>query len=110
MALISWFIWKARNEAIFRRGGASPLETIARANFALTEFSCTRESLNVHMDNPPHRDDISHWKAPDRCKYKANCDAAISTKEQEGVVAVVLHDWEGKIVDGRTKTVKVSSS
>ncbi|KAI8561559.1 hypothetical protein RHMOL_Rhmol04G0349500 [Rhododendron molle] len=62
------------------------------------------------MDNPPHGDYISRWKAPDRGKYKVNCDVAISAKEKEGIVAAVLRDWEGNIVDGKAKPVKVFSS
>lgn len=83
---------------------------MAKANFARIEFQNSLVISPVHMDNQPTTEDNSVWKAPACLKFKANCDVAIRPNSSEGMVAVVLRDWKGNMVDGLSKSVHISSS
>ncbi|KAH7865092.1 hypothetical protein Vadar_002098 [Vaccinium darrowii] len=108
-AFTAWFIWKARNNFIFRHAPVNPLETMSRANFARWEFSNSSVISSVHMDNHPRNDSQSAWKAPDCSSFKANCDVAIRPNSSTGVAAIVLRDWKGKVVEGIAKSFQASS-
>lgn len=62
------------------------------------------------MDNPANQEDLSTWRAPDKGRFKANCDAAIPASGHRSIAAVVLRNWKGKIVDGLAKSVYVETS
>ncbi|XP_058208344.1 uncharacterized protein LOC131321377 [Rhododendron vialii] len=54
------------------------------------------EIPKVHTNNPAHQEEISTWRAPDKGRFKANCDVAIPPVVKEGKTAVVLRDWKGR--------------
>lgn len=83
---------------------------MAKANFARMELQNSLVISPVHMDNQPTTEDNSVWKAPACLTFKANCDVAIRPNSSEGMVAVVLRDWKGNMVDGLSKSVHTSSS
>lgn len=109
VAFIAWYIWKSRNDFVFRNTPVDPLIVMAKANFARMEFSNAFVLPSVQMDNQPSSDVQSTWAAPDSLKYKVNCDAAFSKDGGDGSIAVVMRNWDGKLVDGWAKSVKISS-
>lgn len=107
MALISWYIWKSRNESVFCNSKVNPLASIASINHALFKCSNMLEIPRVHMDNPSIQEEVSTWRAPDRGSFKVNCDVAIPSNGGEGKMAVVLRNWKGKVLDGFARTVSI---
>lgn len=110
VAFIAWYIWKARNEFIFRHVAVNPLDAMARASFAMSEFCTSVVTPQVHMDNHPVGNAPSSWKAPDCRSLKANCDIALKGNSSSRKIAVVIQDWKGIIVDGVAKSVSALSS
>lgn len=104
VAFIAWYIWKARNEFIFRHVAVNPLDAMARASFAMPEFCTSVVTPQVHMDNHPV------GNAPDCRSLKANCDIALKGNSSSRKIAVVIRDWKGIIVDGVAKSVSALSS
>ncbi|XP_058181423.1 uncharacterized protein LOC131299867 [Rhododendron vialii] len=110
VALIAWNIWKSRNDFVFNKTKVNPQHTITSFLHAEMEFLKAFEIPKVQMDNPPNQEDLSTWRAPDKGRFKANCDAAIPASGLRSIAAVVLRNWKGKIVDGLAKSVHVRTS
>lgn len=110
VALIAWYIWKARNEFIFRSLKVDPVATMFRISDAWSEVSNIVETPIVHMDNPSSQEEVSTWRAPDKNHFKANCDVAIPKNGGEGKLAVLIRNWKGKILDGITRPIRALSS
>lgn len=64
VATISWQIWKGRNDFVFNLVTVNP-----------------QGIPTVQMDNPSNQEDA--WRAPDKDKFKANCDVAIPVSGQD---------------------------
>lgn len=97
---IAWFIWKARNEAIFNFYPINPEVTMRRAFEAFREYSESMVSPLIHVDNPNIEDFISQWRAPERGCLKLNCDVAVSKFGKEAKMAVTVRDYEGALING----------
>ncbi|KAH7853442.1 hypothetical protein Vadar_002449 [Vaccinium darrowii] len=90
-------------------------EEVKEATFQLGSLKAPgpdgfQETPKVQMDNPPIQEDNSNWRAPDKGKFKVNCDVALPPNGKEGKVAVILRDWKGKILDGFAKQITAASS
>ncbi|XP_058185883.1 uncharacterized protein LOC131303109 [Rhododendron vialii] len=70
VALIAWYIWKMRNNFVFRNIRIDPRDTLAAINHAHMETTFILEIPNVHTDTPLTQEDISTWRAPDRGHFK----------------------------------------
>ncbi|XP_058189568.1 uncharacterized protein LOC131307174 [Rhododendron vialii] len=110
VALIAWNIWKSRNDFVFNKTKVNPQHTITSFLHAEMEFLKAFEIPKVQMDNPANQEDLSTWRAPDKGRFKANCDAAIPASGLRSIAAVVLRNWKRKIVDGLAKSVHVRTS
>ncbi|XP_028072149.1 uncharacterized protein LOC114274429 [Camellia sinensis] len=59
---------------------------------------------NAEVTEPP----IYRWSPPSLGQFRINCDASFSRDGSKASLAVILRNWGGKLVDGRTSTVHVS--
>lgn len=106
---IAWYIWKARNEAIFNFTPLHPELTMKRALEAFHEFMEIKVPTPIHMDNPTIEDVTSHWRAPDQGFFMLNCDVATGKDGVDAKIAVTVRDWKGKLLDRAVKTVSAFS-
>lgn len=110
VTFIAWNIWKGRNDFVFCNERVNPTILMAKANFAQLEFSSTRVTHSVQMDNQPIANVPSGWVASDVSKIKVNCDVTFKEGDTNNTVAVVMRDHAGELVEGRVKTSKISSA
>lgn len=110
VALVAWHLWKARNDFVFRKSKVNPKETLVGIIQAQLELSSTLENPRVQMDNPSIQEDNTIWRAPDKGKFKVNCDVALASNGRGGKIAVILRDWKGKVRDGFAKQITAGSS
>ncbi|KAH7853483.1 hypothetical protein Vadar_002984 [Vaccinium darrowii] len=101
---------KARNDFVFNKVKVNPLNTIASILHSEMEFLKSLEILNVHVDNPQNQEKLSTWRAPDKGKFKVNCDVAITNYGHTSKASVVLRNWKGKLMDGMAKSIRANSS
>lgn len=94
----------------FRKSKVNPTEILAGINHAQWELSSTLENRKVQMDNPLIQEDNSKWRAPDKGKFKVNCDVALPSNGKGGKVVVILRDWQGKVHDGFARQIIAGSS
>ncbi|KAI8021569.1 hypothetical protein LOK49_LG03G01640 [Camellia lanceoleosa] len=108
---IGWFIWKDRNNFVFKHIEIAPFSTLFRARTAKLEFdkaACT-DDMPLQPEGGSLRRNII-WQAPNLGTYKINYDVAIKKGSSEASVAILLRDSGGRLIDGLTQSWRVSSS
>lgn len=113
IATIGWHIWKGRNDYVFNHNPVDPIRVINSAAVAWDEYN---KSLEEEENNrkkkegiPPAHSVKAQWTPPPPNNLKFNCDVAMGINGSAAVIATVLRDSKGLLIDGRTKHVHVSS-
>lgn len=110
VANIAWQIWKSKNEFVFNKVNVNPLNSMNSIFHSEMEFLNSLEILNVHRDNPQIQEDVSTWRAPEKGKFKANCDVAFANSGHTSKASVIFRNWKGKLLDGRAISIQADSS
>ncbi|KAL7259099.1 hypothetical protein ACSBR1_005074 [Camellia fascicularis] len=66
----------------------------------------TVQRPNAAVSESPSR----RWSPPGLGHFKLNCDASFTKDGSKASLAIILCNWEGQLVDGRTSIVHVSST
>lgn len=109
MATFAWFIWKARNEAIFHKSSVNPMTTLTRIVTSRMEFSEAFEPLFQSRDDQVPNHAVQGWLPPPVGHIKANSNVAMSNEGRDAMAAVILRNCRGEVVDGAVRGFKVDS-
>ncbi|RYR47235.1 hypothetical protein Ahy_A07g033189 [Arachis hypogaea] len=97
IGVLSWEIWKTRNQTIFQNTIPNPNATIIRAKILeseIREAMRKKEQLGQNQNRSISRRSIT-WRPPPRDWLKANVDAAYRRSTAEGATAIVIRDNSG---------------
>ncbi|KAL3715779.1 hypothetical protein ACJRO7_007514 [Eucalyptus globulus] len=106
LVMTLWFVWKARNNSIFRAQELEPTTSIDLAEAHLSNFSRWQQkepkgTPDLHLPN--------QWRPPKEGKLKLNVDGSWKQGEQTGSIAGILRDHTGQVIDGFVQQVRASS-
>ncbi|XP_025681990.1 uncharacterized protein [Arachis hypogaea] len=109
---IRMFLWKAvegilptRNQYIFQQAKINPEQAIINAEYLAVEYhNTTRESSTDHNSSNGIIGDRKRitWRTPPQDRLKVNTDAAFHRDTGKAASAVVVRNWQGKIITGTT--------
>ncbi|KAL7223959.1 hypothetical protein ACSBR1_025423 [Camellia fascicularis] len=111
IALIRWFIWKARNNLVFNHMPVNPSEVIQKCSQAWFEHnrhcngSSTRSPEGPSLHPPSHR-----WRSATHGGIKINCDASFNQKHLKASAAAIMPDRRGRLLDGLVSSFSASSA
>ncbi|EEF39501.1 conserved hypothetical protein [Ricinus communis] len=99
----SWFIWKARNSAVFNGVMPDPPDTWKK--YQAFSFEC--DSLSSHnsrlLSEPPSGgQEAMRWQCPALGTIKYNSDMAWNTNSQLACLGVIARDSRRKLISGKT--------
>uniref|UniRef100_A0A803P6B0 Reverse transcriptase domain-containing protein n=1 Tax=Cannabis sativa TaxID=3483 RepID=A0A803P6B0_CANSA len=99
VAVLSWSIWKSRNEFIWQNKTSSAAAIVFSARTVLEQykFAQTRKglSLSSHLDGGKN---IEHWTTPVLNCIKVNVDGAIFENEERFGMGAIARDSAGIFV------------
>ncbi|XP_048140243.1 uncharacterized protein LOC125316280 [Rhodamnia argentea] len=108
VAEVLWFIWKARNGAIFQAKPPDPQGVVIKA-LAMNE-NVENWSRN-QQENPVRARDLpSKWLPPDLGSLKINVDGAFVAGTNIGAIAGVCRDSSGVLLGGFASEVEAQSA
>ncbi|KAL3740408.1 hypothetical protein ACJRO7_021657 [Eucalyptus globulus] len=95
-----WFIWKERNDAVFRAKRPDPQGVVADMLAMKENF---KDQIPLQKRDTSTAKDISlKWKPPDLGWVKINVDRAFKAGTNDGSVAGVCRDAHGVLPGGLT--------
>ncbi|XP_016206345.1 uncharacterized protein LOC107646692 [Arachis ipaensis] len=110
---VCWCIWKARNQHIYQQIRINPKQAIINAEQLATDYHNTTRSRSTdntsRADRSGERKRIT-WRPPPQNRLKANTDAAFHRESGIAAAAVVVRDWQGKIITGTTSRFITNSA
>ncbi|XP_028095770.1 uncharacterized protein LOC114293006 [Camellia sinensis] len=111
VAWIGWYIWKDRNNFVFNHIPVEPSSTLHRARVAMAEFEVGVYRWVMGLSRQPTQSAaaMDKWDPPQPGFFKVNCDVAILLGSSRAAAAAVLRDEHGRLVDGLTKKLCISS-
>ncbi|KAL3730088.1 hypothetical protein ACJRO7_027139 [Eucalyptus globulus] len=107
VATVLWFVWKARNNSIFRAKQPDPNTIVDLAQAHLQNFN--RWQKKKETAKPPNPNSPRRWIPPEKGQLKLNVDASWIHAEQVGSVAGILRDHTGQLIAGFAHQVRASS-
>ncbi|KAL3725533.1 hypothetical protein ACJRO7_030544 [Eucalyptus globulus] len=102
-----WFVWKARNNSIFKAKQPDPNTIVDLAQAHLQNFN--RWQNKKEVGKPPNPNSPRRWIPPERGLLKLNVDGSWVHGEQVGSIARILRDHAGQLIDGFAQQVRASS-
>ncbi|RYR47166.1 hypothetical protein Ahy_A07g033110 [Arachis hypogaea] len=110
---VCWCIWKARNQHIYQQIKINPKQVIINAEQLATEYHNTTRGSST--DNIPRQDRSGErkritWRPPPQNKLKVNTGATFHRESGIASTAVVVRDWQGKIITGTTTRFTTTSA
>uniref|UniRef100_A0A803PDF8 CCHC-type domain-containing protein n=1 Tax=Cannabis sativa TaxID=3483 RepID=A0A803PDF8_CANSA len=103
-AVVSWAIWRARNEFVWQKKSWAVSNILALAKNMLDHYKCAQErkglSLSPLNDGGRHS---KHWTALMLRKIKVNVDGALFDQEGRFGVGCVAWDHHGNMLEAFTK-------
>ncbi|XP_025608180.1 uncharacterized protein [Arachis hypogaea] len=110
---VCWCIWKARNQHIYQQIRINPKQAIINAEQLATDYHNTTRSRSTdntsRADRSGERKRIT-WRPLPQNRLKANTDAAFHRESGIAAAAVVIRDWQGKIITGTTSRFITNSA
>jgi len=98
VATVLWFVWKARNNLIFRAKQPDPNTIVDLAQAHLQNFN--RWQNKKETAKPPNPNSPRRWIPSEKGQLKLNVDGSWIHGEQVGSVAGILRDHVGQLIDG----------
>ncbi|KAI8023873.1 hypothetical protein LOK49_LG03G02684 [Camellia lanceoleosa] len=110
VAWICWHIWKARNDQIFNHVPVNPKLVIDKAVREALEFEATQFLLVSSSTTRRQTGDVNRaWAPPTQGSLKVNCDVMVNSVSKGGVVAVLMRNAQGKLIDRLVREVAITS-
>lgn len=102
IALIGWYIWKARNDFIFNSVPVNPSDTLQRIHHGWNEYFLQgrEETIVALADNSTDVDTASGWTPPRVGTVKVNCDASFHRSSPKAAAAAIMRDSKGQFING----------
>ncbi|XP_042974616.1 uncharacterized protein LOC122306248 [Carya illinoinensis] len=99
MAVVTWRLWKRRNEVIFQNEFTSPLSLMKQVNQKLQDLKLLQHPTQIIPAMQEERvEPLQVWKAPPYGYYKINWDAAVDHKNQRVGIGVIIRDSDGQVI------------
>ncbi|RYR36949.1 hypothetical protein Ahy_A09g041891 [Arachis hypogaea] len=111
IGMLSWEIWKTRNQTIFQNTNSNPNTTIIRIKILeseIREAMQKKEQLRQIQNRSMSRRSIT-WRPPPGDWLKANVDVAYNRSTTEGATAVVIRDNSRRLLTGESMRIRVHS-
>ncbi|XP_015931910.1 uncharacterized protein LOC107458226 [Arachis duranensis] len=113
LGCVCWCIWKARNQYIFQQTKINLEQVTINAEHLAAEFHNATKgsstSQNPRTDMIGDRKRIT-WRPPPQNRLKVNTDAAFHRDTGKAASAVVIRNWQGKIITGTTSKFTTNSA
>ncbi|RYR08135.1 hypothetical protein Ahy_B05g075687 [Arachis hypogaea] len=108
-----WLMDTTRNQHIFQQTKVNPENIIISSEHLAADYHNATKGLN--MDNIPRAGIYGErrrvtWRPPPYNRLKANTDATFHKKTGKAASAVVIRNWQGKIITGTTSTFTTTSA
>ncbi|RYR72099.1 hypothetical protein Ahy_A02g006304 [Arachis hypogaea] len=103
----------ARNQHIYQQIRINPKQVIINAEQLATEYHNTtrsRSTDNISRADRSGEKKMITWRPSPQNKLKANTDAAFHKESGTAAAAVVVRDWQGKIITGTTSRFITTSA
>ncbi|PIN21662.1 hypothetical protein CDL12_05637 [Handroanthus impetiginosus] len=98
---VCWSLWFYRNNNLFGKDIATPLDIVSLARSFLSKFrEATAATVSV-----PINCEVCSWETPERGWIKVNFDAAIFAKENKARISVITRDYRGTCIAWRTEVL-----
>ncbi|KAL3727273.1 hypothetical protein ACJRO7_032068 [Eucalyptus globulus] len=107
IAVVLWFVWRARNNAIFRAKTPNPNTIVDLAQAHLQNFSRWKNKNMAKKIRDPNLQ--RRWRPSERGSLKLNVDGSWVEGEHVGSVAGILWDQDGQVLDVFARDVRASS-
>ncbi|GLT34775.1 hypothetical protein SLA2020_092720 [Shorea laevis] len=111
-AIISWQVWKTRNEKLFEHADISPHQVLGRIHAMTQEyFSSSKTDVLAAPSRPQPTitQNQSTWSRPPIGTYKINTDASFTPNSGAAALALVARDASGDICFGKTWSCMAST-
>ncbi|XP_025636413.1 uncharacterized protein [Arachis hypogaea] len=108
-----WMMDTARNQHIYQQIRINPKQVIINAEQLATEYHNTtrsRSTDNISRADRSGEKKMITWRPSPQNKLKANTDAAFHKESGTAAAAVVVRDWQGKIITGTTSRFITTSA
>ncbi|RYR56166.1 hypothetical protein Ahy_A05g021937 [Arachis hypogaea] len=113
LGCLCWCIWKARNQQIFQQTKINPKQVIINAEQLATEYHNTTKGRSIdnisRAERYGERGRIT-WRPLPQNRLKVNTDAAYHRMTGAAASAVVVRNWQGKIITGTTSRFTTTSA
>ncbi|GMP74951.1 hypothetical protein CsSME_00032193 [Camellia sinensis var. sinensis] len=102
IALIGWYIWKARNDFSFNSVPVNLSDTLQKIHHGWNEYFLQggEETIAALADNSMAVGSASGWTPPRVGTVKVNCDASFHRSSAKASAAAITRDSEGHFIDG----------
>ncbi|XP_015941361.1 uncharacterized protein LOC107466866 [Arachis duranensis] len=113
LGCVCWYIWKTRNQYIFQQATINPKQAIINAKQLAEEYhNTTSGSSTQHNSSKGRIGDRKRitWRPPPQDRLKVNTDAAFQKDTGKAASAVVIRNWQGKIITGTTTKFTTTSA
>lgn len=112
LAFTLWYVWKARNEAIFKHKSPHPAQLVGRLKGAIDEFHSVQAKKQQVRALKPR--DPSHipatWQRPTDGVIKINVDGSFIKETWEAGIAGIARDSLGRVIGGFGKSSVLPSA
>ncbi|XP_060962035.1 uncharacterized protein LOC133032185 [Cannabis sativa] len=104
VAVVSWAIWRARNEFVWQKKSWSASNIVASARIVLDhyKFAQGRKGLSLAPLDDGGRN-LERWIAPELNKIKVNVDGALFEQEGRFGIGCVARNHHGAMVEAFKK-------
>ncbi|CAN1800305.1 Putative ribonuclease H protein At1g65750 [Linum perenne] len=101
--IVSWYLWRARNERLFAESRDSPLVVANKAaNWTKTVRTATARDVSLASESrPPRRVEVS-WKAGPQEWVTLNSDGSVLGLPGRSAAGGLIRDSEGNCLDAYT--------
>ncbi|XP_057747939.1 uncharacterized protein LOC130967135 [Arachis stenosperma] len=113
LGCVCWYIWKTRNQYMFQQATINPKQAIINAEQLAAEYhNTTSGSSTQHNSSKGRIGDRKRitWRPPPQDRLKVNTDAAFQKDTGKAASAVVIRNWQGKIITGTTTKFTTTSA
>lgn len=104
ISAVLWGIWFARNKRIFEGKNMTPAFVMDWSTKQIAEWRSVNKITGlVPADmRDSERQEIHRWQPPQVGKFKVNVDASVFAGQNSFAVGMVLRNWQGHYISGKT--------
>lgn len=102
--MISWMLWKNKNEVVWNQKGTDFSSTVTSAFFIFNQWKFVQDkSFSISMGFMTQEDGSEQWRGPTADRVKVNSDAALFENPDRYNHAFIVRDHCGSLIEARSK-------